>query len=59
MLFRVLLLLAAAVVVVLLLTYSVTKDRKWLAWAFFIGKLTIGVVLLFGVLYVLERVILI
>ena len=59
MLFRILVLIAAAVVVAMLLAYSVTKDRKWLAWVFFVGKLTIGVLLLFGILYVLERVILI
>jgi hypothetical protein len=57
--FRVLLLTAAAAAVVLLLTYSLTRNRKYLAWAAWVGKLSLGLVLLFAILYVLERVILI
>jgi hypothetical protein len=59
MLFRILLLTAAAAVVTLLLTYSLTRNRKHLAWAFWVGKLAVGLALLFGILYVLERLILI
>ena len=59
MLFRVLLLTAAASVVTLLLTYSLSKNRKYLNWALWVGKLTVGLVLLFALLYVLERMVLI
>lgn len=58
MVFRALLLLAAAVIVVLLLMYSVSRQRRFLAWALFIGKLTLGLAVLFGLFYVLERLIL-
>jgi hypothetical protein len=57
MLFRVILLLAAATVVTLLLTYALTKSTKYISWAFWVGKLTLGLALLFGILYVLERLV--
>jgi hypothetical protein len=57
--FRVLLLLAAAAVVALVLAYSITRNRRYLSWAWWVGKLSLGMVLLFGLLYVLERLILI
>lgn len=59
MLFRALLLLFAAIVVSLLLAYSFTKNRKHLAWAIWFIKIGIGMAVLFGIFYVVERLILI
>lgn len=59
LLLRVLAILIGGATVALLLAYSVTRNRKYLAWGLWIGKISIGLLLILGLLYTLERLILI
>lgn len=56
---RVLLVLAAVALVVLGLAYSFGNQDKVLPWLFWLIRVTVGFMILFGLFYILERLILI
>jgi|GEM_PF-5129082 len=55
---RVLLALCALAIVVPLLAWSLTRERRYLRWSGFMLQLTLAGALAFGLLYLLERLLL-
>jgi hypothetical protein len=58
MLVRIWLILFAVSLVSLLLAWSLTRDRKYLAWTVWLLKIGVGAMVLLGLFYVLERLVL-
>jgi len=58
MLMRLLMVIFAILIVSSLIAFWFTRQRRWLAWAGFFLKTGVALLVLFGLFFVLERLIL-